>query len=166
MDLLLYLLGPISEVSGMWQLGARHKIESEDIVNALLRFHSGVTGSLQASTAFWPGYTERVELHGIKGSAVISGDRLTSWDVQNDDEANALDPAPVAQNVASGSSDPMAISLTSFERQFLDFASAIEYRREPVVNGDDGYRALEVVLGVYRSCREQRFIQLSPSKPI
>lgn len=165
-DLLLYLLGPISEVSGMWQLGARHKIESEDIVNALLRFHSGVTGSLQASTAFWPGYTERVELHGIKGSAVISGDRLTSWDVQNDDEANALDPAPVAQNVASGSSDPMAISLTSFERQFLDFASAIEYRREPVVNGDDGYRALEVVLGVYRSCREQRFIQLSPSKPI
>jgi UDP-N-acetyl-2-amino-2-deoxyglucuronate dehydrogenase len=153
-DVLLYLFGPVSKVQGMWQLGARHKIESEDVVNALLRYASGATGVIQAATAFWPGYTERIEIHGTKGTAIISGDRLTAWDVLDDKEANAADPAPLESNVASGSSDPMAISVTSFERQFLDFADAIRNNREPLVNGEEGYRALELVLNIYDSCRQ------------
>jgi predicted dehydrogenase len=159
-DILLYLLGPVATVNGMWQLGARHKIESEDVVNALLRYQSGATGVVQAATAFWPGYTERIEIHGTKGTAIISGDRLTSWDVLDDEQANAADPAPIEQNVASGSSDPMAIAVTTFERQFRDFADAIQTGREPLVNGEEGYRALELVLGVYQSCREERPLAL------
>jgi predicted dehydrogenase len=159
-DILLYLLGPVATVNGVWQLGARHKIESEDVVNALLSYQSGATGVLQAATAFWPGYTERIEIHGTKGTAIISGDRLTSWDVLDDEQANAADPAPLEQNVASGSSDPMAIAVTTFERQFHDFADAIKTGREPLVNGEEGYRALELVLGVYKSCRERRSVAL------
>jgi UDP-N-acetyl-2-amino-2-deoxyglucuronate dehydrogenase len=153
-DVLLHLIGPVSEVIGMWQLGARHKIESEDVVSAQFRYQSGAMGVIQAATAFWPGYTERIEIHGTKGSAIISGDRLTSWDVLDDEKANTSDPAPLAQAVASGSSDPMAISVTTFERQFSDFAEAIRTKREPISNGEDGYRALEFVLSVYQSCRE------------
>ena len=82
----------------MWQLGALHKIESEDVVNAVIKFANGATGVLQASTAFWPGYTERTEFHGTKGTAMISGDKLTAWDVQDD----SGEPAPVAKEVASG----------------------------------------------------------------
>ncbi len=159
-DLLLYLIGPVSAVSGMWQLGARHKIESEDIVNALMRYESGATGAIQASTAFWPGYSERIEIHGTKGTAVITGDRLSTWDAMDDLEANALDPAPISQSTASGASDPMAITLTSFERQFLDFADAIRSHRRPLISGEDGYRALEVVVSIYQSCREQRPVVL------
>jgi UDP-N-acetyl-2-amino-2-deoxyglucuronate dehydrogenase len=157
-DILLHLIGPVSAVSGTWQLGAAHRIESEDIVNALLSYESGAMGVVQASTAFWPGYTERIELHGTRGTAIISGDRLTAWDVRGDDQAN--DPAPVQHDVASGSSDPMAISLTSFERQFLDFADCIRTGREPLVNGEEGYRALEVVLAIYESCKKQQQIEL------
>jgi predicted dehydrogenase len=159
-DILLHLIGPVSEVSGLWQLGARHKIESEDVVNAQFVYQSGATGVLQAATACWPGYTERIEIHGKQGSAIISGDRLTAWDVLDDEMANAADPAPLAQSVASGSSDPMAISVTTFERQFSDFAEAIGARREPLSNGEDGYRALEFVLAVYQSCRERRRVSL------
>jgi UDP-N-acetyl-2-amino-2-deoxyglucuronate dehydrogenase len=159
-DLLLYLLGPIIQVQGAWRLAAAHKIESEDMVNALLAYESGAAGVIQASTAFWPGYTERVEIHGTKGTAIISGDRLTTWDVKDDGEANERDPAPIAQNVSSGSSDPMAIAVTSFERQFLDFGDAIRLGREPLVNGEEGCRALEVVLSIYQSCREQRPVTL------
>jgi UDP-N-acetyl-2-amino-2-deoxyglucuronate dehydrogenase len=160
-DILLYLIAPVSAVNGLWQIGARHKIESEDVVNALLAYQSGATGVIQAATAFWPGYTERIEIHGTMGTAIISGDRLTTWDVQNDEEANAADPAPIEHDVASGSSDPMSIRLTSFERQFQDFADSIRTGREPVVNGEQGYRALEVVLGIYQSCRENKSVQLS-----
>lgn len=159
-DILLHLIGPVHSVSGSWQLGAAHRIESEDIVNALLSYQSGATGVIQAATAFWPGYTERIEIHGTQGTAIISGDRLTAWDVLDDEQANTADPAPVQHDVASGSSDPMAISLTSFERQFQDFADSIRTGRKPLVAGEEGCRALEVVLGIYSSCQKHRPVNL------
>jgi len=149
-DVLRWLIGPVKEVFGYWQLAALHKIESEDVVCALLRYENGASGVIQASTAFWPGYTERIEIHGTKGTAIISGDRLTTWDVQDD----RGEPAPVAKDVMSGSSDPMAISLTPFERQFRAFGEAIQAGRKPPISGEDGYAALEIVLAVYQSCRE------------
>jgi UDP-N-acetyl-2-amino-2-deoxyglucuronate dehydrogenase len=148
-DVLLHLIGPVKEVFGYWQLGALHKIESEDVVNAMLRYANGATGVIQASTAFWPGYSERVEIHGTKGTAVITGDKLTAWDVEND----SGEPAPVEKEVLSGASDPMAIPVTPFERQFLDFGEAIKTGRKPFVSGEEGLRALAVVTGVYQSCR-------------
>jgi len=155
-DIMRWLAGPVKEISAMWQLGALHKIESEDVVNAVMRFANGATGVLQASTAFWPGYTERTEFHGSKGTAIISGDKLTSWDVQDD----GGEPAPVARDVASGASDPMAISLEPFERQFRDFGDAIEKKRKPLVAGEEGYQALEIVDAVYRSCRTGKPVTL------
>jgi UDP-N-acetyl-2-amino-2-deoxyglucuronate dehydrogenase len=155
-DILLWLTGGISEVFGYWQLGALHKIESEDVVTGLLKYSSGATGVIQASTAFWPGYPERVEIHGTKGTAVLSGDKLTTWDVEND----SGEPAPVDREVASGASDPMAISLVPFERQFLDFGDAIRTGRKPLSSGEDGYKAIELVLSVYESCRDGCVVRL------
>jgi predicted dehydrogenase len=54
----------------------------------------------------------------------------------------------------------MAISLTSFERQFEDFANAIRTGRDPVITGEEGYRALEVVIGVYQACRLGQRVEL------
>jgi UDP-N-acetyl-2-amino-2-deoxyglucuronate dehydrogenase len=152
-DVLRWLAGPVDDLYAMWQLGALHKIESEDVVNALLRYRNGATGVIQASTAMWPGYSERVEIHGTKGSAILTGDKLTHWDVQDDEAANSTDPAPVATEVASGASDPMAISLEPFERQFLDFADAIVNKRKPLVAGEEGCDALEIVERIYDTCR-------------
>jgi UDP-N-acetyl-2-amino-2-deoxyglucuronate dehydrogenase len=148
-DVLLWLTGGIAEVFGYWQLAALHKIESEDVVSAVLKYSSGATGVIQASTAFWPGYTERIEIHGSKGTAILSGDKLTTWNVEND----SGDPPPLERDVASGASDPMAISTAPFERQFLDFGEAIRTGRKPVSSGEDGYRALQAVISIYESCR-------------
>jgi predicted dehydrogenase len=156
-DVLLWLVGGVAEVFGYWQLHAMHKIESEDVITTLMKYESGATGVLQASTAFWPGYTERLEIHGTKGTAIISGDKLTTWDVQDDDG----EPAPVERDVQSGASDPMAISLAPFERQFLDFGNAIKTGHKPLVSGEEGYRALEFVQSVYTSCREGRKVALN-----
>lgn len=156
LDILRWIAGPVSDVFGFWQLGALHKIESEDVVNAVVRYASGATGVFQASTAFWPGYTERTEFHGTKGTAIISGDKLTTWDVEND----SGDAPPLATNVASGSSDPMAISLEPFERQFRDFGEAIRTGRKPLVSGEGGYEALELVMAVYKSCRNGEKVTL------
>jgi predicted dehydrogenase len=156
-DILLYLIGPVKELFAAWQRGALHKIESEDVINVILRYRNDATGVIQASTAMWPGYSERVEIHGTKGTAILSGDKLTAWDVKDD----SGEPAPVEREVMSGSSDPMAIPLAPFERQFLDFGDAIHTGRKPSVSGEEGYRALEVVLSAYRSCREGKKVTLN-----
>lgn len=155
-DLLRWFAGPVKEVFGVWQLGGLHQIEAEDSVSAAMKYANGASGVLQASTAVWPGYPERIEIHGTKGSAIITGDRLTSWDVMND----AGPPPPLNPAIQSGASDPMAISLQPFERQFLDFAAALHEKREPLVSGEEGYRTLEIVDAVYRSCRTQQPVAL------
>jgi predicted dehydrogenase len=94
------------------------------------------------------GYPERLELHGTKGTAIITGDKLTTWDVEND----VGDPPPLMSKASSGASDPMAISIFPFERQFQDFAQACNEGREPMCSGMDGFRALQVVTGLCDSC--------------
>jgi predicted dehydrogenase len=151
-DLLLWLAGRVRGVSAEWQIGAAHRIESEDVLNALLRYESGATGVIQASTAIRPGYAERIEIHGTGGSAMVTGDKLTAWYAEGD--------APVESAVMSGASDPMAISTLSFERQFRDFGSAIREGRAPLVSGEEGYRAVELVDAIYRSARESRRVSI------
>jgi predicted dehydrogenase len=155
-DILRWMVGPVKSLFAFWQMGALHKIESEDVVDAVMQYSNGATGVLQASTACWPGYTERTEFHGTKGTAIISGDKLTTWDVEDD----SGDPPPLAREVASGSSDPMAISLEPFERQFTDMGNAIKRGGKPLIDGEAGYQALEIVEAIYRSCRTGQRVDL------
>lgn len=157
-DLLLHLMGAVDEVFAYWQLGAAHRIESEDCVNALLRYASGATGVIQASTAFWPGYPERIEIHGSRGSAIVGGDQLVTWDVRDD----SGETPPSGKLTASGASAPMAISTQPFERQFADFGAACKEGRSPACSGLDGYRALQLVRSIYASCGEGRPVRLEP----
>jgi UDP-N-acetyl-2-amino-2-deoxyglucuronate dehydrogenase len=160
-DVLLYLIGAVEEVFGYWHLGALHKIESEDLVCAVMRYASGASGVIQAATALWPGYPERYEIHGTQGSAIITGDQLTTWDVQDD----SGEPAPIAQQAKSGASDPMAISLAPFERQLADFGEACKAGRPAASSGIEGYRALQLVRSIYDSCNEARKVKVSSEEP-
>jgi predicted dehydrogenase len=156
-DVVRWIAGPVAEVYAHWQLGAAHKMESEDVANAVVRFTSGATGVIQGSTAFWPGYPERVEFHGAKGSAIMEGDRLTHWDVEGDDAKDA----PLARDIASGAADPMAISIEPIKAQFLDFGQACRDRRPPLVSGEEGYNALEIIIAIYDSARRGEKVVLA-----
>jgi predicted dehydrogenase len=113
---------------------------------------------IQAATSYWPGFAERIEIHGTKGSAIVTGDQLTAWNVQND----SGEAAPLAKLEATGASDPMAISLVTIERQLLDFGEACATGRPPACTGMDGFRALELVRSIYTSCAEDRKVEILP----
>jgi UDP-N-acetyl-2-amino-2-deoxyglucuronate dehydrogenase len=157
-DVLMYLAGRAKTIAANWHLAAAHQMEAEDVVNALVTFDSGATGVIQASTAFWPGYSERIELHGTKGSAMIEGDKLVRWDVQGDPG----DDAPIAgASDASGASDPMAIPIENLKRNFTDFGQAVTTGSKPLIDGTEGMAALELVLGVYDAARSGEVVHLS-----
>ena len=155
-DVMQYLGGEVRRVFAHWQLAAAHQMESEDLVNAVLVYENGAGGVLQAATAAWPGYPERIEIHATKGTAVITGDQLTGWDVQGD----SGDGAPLSAGVDSGAADPMAISIENLQRQFRDFGDAILNDRDPLVDGSEGLAALRLVLGVYESARRGAAVDL------
>jgi UDP-N-acetyl-2-amino-2-deoxyglucuronate dehydrogenase len=157
-DVVMYLAGRVETVAANWQLAVAHKMEAEDVVNALLRFENGATGVLQASTAFWPGYSERIELHGTKGSAIIVGDKLVHWDVEGDSGGDA----PLAGGTDdSGASDPMAIPIENLKRNFQNFGEAVQNGTDPLIDGEEGLRALQIVLGVYEAARSGGAVRLS-----
>jgi UDP-N-acetyl-2-amino-2-deoxyglucuronate dehydrogenase len=157
-DLLRWLAGEFLQLFGCWQLGAVHAIESEDVINGVIRYASGATGVIQASTAIWPGFVERLEFHGTNGSAVLTGDQVSTWSVRKD-----WGEAPMLQSASgSGAADPMAISLKPFERQTLNFVQAIEAGKRPLVDGAEGYKTLRAVLAFYESCRTGRAVEVEP----
>ena len=81
-DLLLWLLGDVTRVQARTAT-ALHKIESEDTAIAILEFASGALGTLQATTAAYPGYPRRVEITGSEGTVILEHDRIIAADLRN-----------------------------------------------------------------------------------
>ena len=70
-DLLAWLMGPVAEITATTGTLAHKRIEVEDTAAATLRFENGAIGVIQATTAAYPGYLKRIEIHGDQGSAVL-----------------------------------------------------------------------------------------------
>ena len=86
LDVLAWLLGMPARVRGFVQLGRWHNIEVEDQVTAYLEWKNGLNGVFITSTGEAPG-TNRLELAGSRGKAVLENDRI----IFTQNEADALD---------------------------------------------------------------------------
>ena len=79
-DLLTWLMGPVVEIQANTATLAHERIEVEDAAVATLRFANGALGVIEATTAAYPGYLKRIEIHGSEGSAVLEEEDLKAWD--------------------------------------------------------------------------------------
>jgi predicted dehydrogenase len=75
LDLWQWLFGMPARVRAFCGLGRYHPIEVEDDVTAVLEYDGGATGVFIATTGEAPG-TNRLEVAGDQGKAVLEGDRL------------------------------------------------------------------------------------------
>lgn len=138
LDLMLSLAGPISEVTGYTMTSPVHRMETEDMVVAAVRFASGALGVIDATTAAYPGSAERIDFVGEKGSAGLAGTSLlVQWqDGRREEQA--------ADGSAGGiGADPMAFPHDYHRSLWADFLAAIAEGRRPRVTGED-------VLNVHR----------------
>jgi predicted dehydrogenase len=134
----------------------------EDAALATLRFASGALGVIEASTAVFPGYLKRIELHGSEGSAAMEEEDLVQWDFAVAKPKDAAIRAKMAARVGGGggASDPKAIGHHAHARQFQDVVQAIRRGVAPAIDGQEGRRAVEIILAIYKAAESGRSVTL------
>jgi UDP-N-acetyl-2-amino-2-deoxyglucuronate dehydrogenase len=161
-DLLTWLMGPVVEIQANTATLAHERIEVEDVVVATLRFANGALGTLEATTAAFPGYLKRIEIHGSEGSALLEEEDLKGWDFakpRKEDKA-ILDEMKKHKSTGGGASDPAAIGHHGHAIQFRDFVEAVKKNRAPAIDGHEGRRSVEIILGVYKAAETGRPVKL------
>jgi predicted dehydrogenase len=161
-DLLLWMMGKPTHISGFTAMLAHERIEVEDTAVGCLRFDNGALGVIQATTSVYPGLPKTIAVHGDRGTVVIEQEDVLRWDFTPETEADRATRARFTQKTGAsgGASNPAAISHVYHARQLADFVRALEERRPPLVDGREGRKAVEVILAIYRSAASGRTIQI------
>jgi predicted dehydrogenase len=161
-DLLIWLMGDVAEVTALTGLVAHENIEVEDVAVAALRFKSGALGLLEATTAAYPGYLKRIETHGSTGSAVIEEEDIIKWDFVESREEDAAIRESMTNRLSGGggAADPAAIGHQAHAKQFADVLAAINEGRKPLIDGYEGRKSVEVICAVYESAKKGGVVKL------
>lgn len=160
-DLLQWFAGLPSEVFAWTTRCVHRNIESEDTACAALRFPNGALGTIEASTATWPGWSRRVEICGELGSAAMEDDDIARWefrDARPEDEA--IRNMRESGAMGSGASAPMSIRFEGHLRQFEDFVAAIRENRPPLIDGHEARKAVALVRAIYESAERGTVVKL------
>ena len=161
-DILTWLMGPVAEITAHTGLLAHERIAVEDTAVATLKFASGALGVIEASTAAFPGYLKRIEVHGALGSAAMEEEDVVAWDFakQTRGDRAVHERMQARTSTAGGASDPAAIGHHGHTAQFRDVLDAIRENRRPAVDGHEGRRSVEIILGIYKAAETGKVVKL------
>jgi UDP-N-acetyl-2-amino-2-deoxyglucuronate dehydrogenase len=171
LDVLLWLMGEIEELYGVWANLNHPYIEVEDTAMAIIKFKNGALGNLVVSNSQKPGLFGKIHIHGSNGASAgvqpeggsmfiagmstiaeppindiwtVPGEEsmLSQWQKSDSDFFNKIDP-----------------TVYYIQKQIEDFVEAIIHNREPLVTGEDGRRTVELFTAIYRSTRDRKVIK-------
>ena len=143
-DVYVWFFGMPSRVVSMLDTFT-HEIEVEDHGIALLRYESGMIGSITASTATKPGFAPILELHAEKGSCVMENDEITLWEMEG-----LENPSKKTEFEVHSGADSAAVADTAGHEAIIsDFVSAARDGREPAVPASSGRLATDLVTQIY-----------------
>jgi predicted dehydrogenase len=172
LDILLWMMGPVAEVSGYWANLNHPTVEVDDTAVASLRFHNGGLGSIVTSVSQKPGIHSKIHVHGSTGASVgVETDRGATFiagvseiaeppmnDVWTIPGEETLLPAYQTEDRATFA----RVNATTHYHalQIGDFLRAIREKRSPLITGEDGRQVVELFTAIYQSSRDRRPIAL------
>jgi UDP-N-acetyl-2-amino-2-deoxyglucuronate dehydrogenase len=162
-DLLSWVMGPVTHISGFTATLAHERMEVEDTAVGCLRFTNGALGVIQAATSVHPGLPKTIAVHGDRGSIVIEQEDVLRWELTPEtvDDRSIKERFALKVGASGGASNPAAISHVGHAKQLADFVRAMEAGTKPAVDGREGRKAVEIVLGIYESAATGRIVELS-----
>ncbi len=176
LDILLWFMGEISEVVAFWDNLNHPYIEVDDTALAIIKFKNGALGNIVVSNSQKPGLYGKVHVHGENGSTVgvqtdggamfVAGMTEIVDAPYNDLWTIPEDSHKIDGWVAEDKSFFNSINPTVYymEKQIEDFVLSIKNNLEPLVNGHDGRRTVELITAIYRSQRDKKIVKF-PLEP-
>lgn len=160
-DLLQWFAGLPSEVFS-WNTRRVHTgIEVEDTSVATLRYPDGALGTIEATTAAFPGWARRIELCGENGSIVLEDDSILRWDFRTaQPEDAAIIAAKPDNSMRSGAGSPGAMSHLGHLRQIENFVAAIRTGAPLAVDGPEARKSVALILALYASAKNGTPVKL------
>jgi UDP-N-acetyl-2-amino-2-deoxyglucuronate dehydrogenase len=157
-DLLRWMMGDeITEVAGMADNLNHGYIEAEDLGIALIKFANGSYGLIEGTTNVYPrNFEETLYIFGEKGTVKASGKSVNV--IEEWIFADGLDKPEKIK--AEFRDDPPKEYGYAHSPLYADMIDAIKNDRQPYVTAEDGRRALELVLAVYKSAVEGASVKL------
>ena len=157
-DLLRWMMGnDVDEVFAYTDKLNHEYIEAEDLGVAVVKFSNGSYGIIEGTTDIYPqNLEETLYLFGSKGTVKAGGhsvNLIEEWRFA--DELD--DPEEVKRQFGENPPNVYGFGHTPL---YADMIDAIENDRQPYVSGEDGRRALELVLAIYKSAAEGRPVKL------
>ena len=134
-DLLQWMLdGEIERLCSETDTFIRN-IETEDFGAVLMRFKNGAVGIVEGSVCVYPkNLEESLSIFGEKGTVVLSGNKIKTWQFEDTKDYDVV------------GADEENLGHTPLYKDFID---AINEDREPLVNGEEGKKAIEIILRAY-----------------
>jgi len=153
-DLLAWILGDPRTVYAKTATFLK-RIEGEDTGVAVIEFRSGAFAVVDGSVCVYPrNLEETLAIFGETGTVRIGGVALNLIDIWRvKDMSLQAESQEVGYEVDSVYGHGHALLLR-------DFVEAVSTGRQPLVDGREGRRALEVVLAMYKSSRTKRPVEL------
>lgn len=156
-DLLRWVMGnEIDEVYAYTDNLTHPYIEAEDLGLALIKFKNGSYGVIEGTTNVFPkNLEETLYIFGSKGTVKIGGKSVNIIEEWLFEDSNNYisnfkeDNSELPPNVYGFGHTPL----------YSDVISSILMNRTPYVSAEDGRRALELVLAIYKSSKEKRAIK-------
>jgi len=155
LDLMLSLAGPVAEVSGYATTTSVHRMETEDMVCAAVKFAGGAVGVIEATTSAYPGFPERIEITGETATAVLAGTRLQVFH----HDGGVIDVAPDTTAGGTGA-DPMAFPHDYHRALLTDYLDALDESREPAVNGEEALKVHRLIDALLAASAANRSVKV------
>ncbi len=118
-------------------------IEMEDFGAILIRFKNGSIGIVEGSACVYPkNLEETLSIFGEKGTVVIGGlavNEIKTWIFEDKRDYDKEDNNTEIDSVYGKGHIPL----------YKDFIDAINNNREPLINGEEGKKALDIILKAY-----------------
>jgi len=161
-DLLRWMMGEdIIEVVGMTD-NLKHKyIETEDMGMALIKFKNGSYGMVEGTTnIFQKNLEETLYIFGENGTVKAGGKSVNIIEEWN--FADKIDnPDKIKKEFYE---NPPNVYGYGHKPLYKDVIESIKNDRKPYVSAEDGRKALELVLAIYKSASENKIIELPLQK--
>ena len=154
LDLMLSLTGSVSEVQALSSTSQFHKMETEDFVAGGLKFKSGASGAIFASTSSFPGNAESITLNCEKASAHLQSGVLT---------INWLDGRMEKFGETSGTGggvDPMAFPHDWHRDLIDDFVKSIQNNHNSSISGEEALNVHELIDALIESSDKGKLITI------